>query len=111
MASSDILQMEIWTMTRIDVPANDHDPVWLILKQIEEILTFQPRWTRKRANEFADIIFISFTAIKKMGYDPYEIMDKRLEKRFRGKFREIIAKYEKIRKDELNGKDDPLGVD
>lgn len=98
-------------MTKIEIPADDSDPIWLILKQIEEILEFQPRWRHKRANELADIIFISFTAIKKLDLDPYKVMDKRLEKRFRGKFRAIIEKYEQIRREELNGKDDPLGVD
>ena len=98
-------------MTKVEIEADDHDPVWLILKQIEEMQTFQERWRHKRANEFADIIFISFTAIKKLGLDPFRVMDDRLDKRFIGKFREIVAKYEKIRKDELAGRKDPLGVD
>jgi hypothetical protein len=98
-------------MTKVEIEPDDHDPVWLILKQLEEMIEFPSRWRIKKANEYADIIFISFTAIKKLGLDPFKIMDERLDNRFVGKFREIIAKYEKIRKDELKGKKDPLGVE
>jgi hypothetical protein len=63
------------------------------------------RWTRKRANEFADIIFIASRAIKKEGHDILKVMDDRLEKRYRGRFKAIIKKYEKIRKDEGAGFD------
>lgn len=84
----------------IAIDADDSDAIWLILKQIEEIITFPKRWRLKRANELADIIFIASQGIKKLGLDPLKVMDKRLEKRYRGQFKQIIKKYQKIREEE-----------